>query len=576
MSLSTAMQIGRSALTASQLGLSVAGNNMSNAATPGYSRQVARFEPVRGDSTTLQAGKGVRVRDVRRQVDTALQARLWAGVSEESSAQAKLSIASAVETAIGELSDYDLSSQLSSFFASWSERANGTQSSSLVIQQGDKLASHIKNLRSDLISQRTQIDRQLQASALQADDVLSRIAVLNSAVARAEVDGSDAGSLRDQRDNLVSELSQYIDATAVEQPSGAVDILIGSTPVVNGGVSRGLSLIQRTEDGRTEVFVAVTQNQQRLEPSAGSIASLLASRGTAVGGTIDRLDAVASRLIFEINKIHSTGALPANPTQSTATLAIPTADRTRALNDPDNRTLSELPFEPVSGGFLVQVKQSATGATRTTFVPVDLDGRSSTGAVSTTDDTSADDLRAALNSVPGLSASFSPEGKLQITADAGYEFSFRDDTSGVLATLGVNAYFSGTDGADIAVRGDLKSNPSLLLAGRYEGGEFVSNGTALAIVGLQDRPLDALGGRTLRAHWTDTVQAVGVEAQAASNRADATRLVRESLESQRAAVSGVNIDEEAINLLAYQRQYQGAARLISVADELTQTLLSIL
>lgn len=576
MSLSTAMQIGRSALTASQLGLSVAGNNMSNAATPGYSRQVARFEPVRGDSTTLQAGKGVRVRDVRRQVDTALQARLWAGVSEESSAQAKLSIASAVETAIGELSDYDLSSQLSSFFASWSERANGTQSSSLVIQQGDKLASHIKSLRSDLISQRTQIDRQLQASALQADDVLSRIAVLNSAVARAEVDGSDAGSLRDQRDNLVSELSQYIDATAVEQPSGAVDILIGSTPVVNGGVSRGLSLIQRTEDGRTEVFVAVTQNQQRLEPSAGSMASLLESRGTAVGGTIDRLDAVASRIIFEINKIHSTGALPANPTQSTATLVIPTADRTRALNDPDNRTLAELPFEPVSGGFLVQVKQSATGATRTTFVPVDLDGRSSTGAVSTTDDTSADDLRAALNSVPGLSASFSPEGKLQITADAGYEFSFRDDTSGVLATLGVNAYFSGTDGADISVRGDLKSNPSLLLAGRYEGGEFVSNGTALAIVGLQDRPLDALGGRTLRAHWTDTVQAVGVEAQAASNRADATRLVRESLESQRAAVSGVNIDEEAINLLAYQRQYQGAARLISVADELTQTLLSIL
>ena len=61
----------------------------------------------------------------------------------------------------------------------------------------------------------------------------------------------------------------------------------------------------------------------------------------------------------------------------------------------------------------------------------------------------------------------------------------------------------------------------------------------------------------------------------AANRADATRLVRESLDAQRQAVSGVSLDEESINLLNYQRQYQGAARFISVIDELTQTLLGL-
>jgi flagellar hook-associated protein 1 FlgK len=69
---------------------------------------------------------------------------------------------------------------------------------------------------------------------------------------------------------------------------------------------------------------------------------------------------------------------------------------------------------------------------------------------------------------------------------------------------------------------------------------------------------------------------VGQSAAAASNRADASKLVRENLESQRSAVSGVSLDEESINLLAFQRQYQGAARFISAVDELTQTLLSII
>src|SRR4051812_19103274 len=77
MSLSAALQIGTSALNAAQMAIQVTGNNLANAATQGYSRQIAILTPTRANSAgRVTIGTGVGVSDVRRQVDDALQARL--------------------------------------------------------------------------------------------------------------------------------------------------------------------------------------------------------------------------------------------------------------------------------------------------------------------------------------------------------------------------------------------------------------------------------------------------------------------------------------------------------------------
>jgi flagellar hook-associated protein 1 FlgK len=76
--------------------------------------------------------------------------------------------------------------------------------------------------------------------------------------------------------------------------------------------------------------------------------------------------------------------------------------------------------------------------------------------------------------------------------------------------------------------------------------------------------------------WSDSVEAVASKASIARTNADAGQVVRQSLEAQRASLSGVSVDEESINLLNYQRQFQGAAQVISTADELLQTLISII
>jgi flagellar hook-associated protein 1 len=575
MSLSAALQIGTSALNASQLAIQVTGNNLANAATPGYSRQLALLAPTRANTFgRVTIGTGVGVSDVRRQIDEALQARLWAGISGQAAAGQDHAILSQIEDILGELGENDLSSELSKFWGTWSERANGSGSSAVVIQQGQRLADYIRRLRTDLSHQRDAIDADLNTRVQRADGLLTQIADLNHSIAEAEAGGGHASTLRDQRDTAVAELSQYLDVTTVEQSNGAVDVLVGSTPIVLGGHSRGLELTRRTVDGQVEARIGVREDGQELAVRSGEIGSLLANRVSTVGDIVGKLDRLASQLIFELNKLHSTGASGAGLVTSTGTLAMAQADRARALNDPANTSMIALPYAPVTGGFTIRV-EGPGGATTTVRIPVDLDGRDASGAVGFGDDTSLEDIQAALDAVPGVRATLTGDGKLKIDTEPGFSCSFAEDTSGVLAVLGVNSYFTGTSASDININQALKDSPTQLAAGRYDGDTFVENGTALLIAGLQDKPLAMLGGISISSSWQETVQQVGVATDSARSQSAAATIVRQSLEAQRAAISGVSIDEESVNLLTYQRQYQGAAKYIATVDDMMQTLINL-
>jgi len=578
MSLTAAIHIARSALTASQIGIQVAGNNIANVATAGYSRQVGRFSPARGDGSQrgVMIGGGVEVRAVQRQIDTALQGRLWDSASNQAAAFAQSQVFSQIESTLGELGDNDLSSELSSFFKGWSEKANQTQSSTAVVQQGDKLAEFMRRLRSDLIDQRRQIDRQLSAGVERANQLLGQVADLNRAVSDAEVGGTTANTLRDQRDDAISELSTLMNVTVVDRGPEGMDVLAGSTPVVLAGQARGLELRRQTVNGEVQVSISTGPDGQQLEVSSGELGSLLASRAGAVDSTVAKLDTLASQLIFEINKLHSTGVNLAGLRSTTGTLRLPASGRGLALNDPTNSSLADLPFGATNGGFSINIRQQGTGTVQTVRIPVNLDGLTNAGTPGFGDDTSAEDIRAALDAIPGLTATFTPEGRLDLRADTGFDFSISDDSSGAPAVLGLNAYFTGTDAADIGIRADLKADASLLTTGRIVGGQFIENGTALAVAGLQELGITGLNGQSFADSWRESVQVVGADAATALSNAESTTVVRESLEAQRAAISGVSIDEESINLLDFQRQYQGAARVISIADELTRELMQLL
>ncbi|HYF15965.1 MAG TPA: flagellar hook-associated protein FlgK [Phycisphaerales bacterium] len=583
MSLTSAIHIGRTALTSSQIGLQIAGNNVANAATPGYSRQVGRLAPLRGarDYPQVSIGMGVQTLAIERQVDEALVARLWSTTSDQAAADTVLNLYSQVESILGELGDNDLSSELSAFFRSWSERANQTRSDASVIQQGEKLATFMRRIRNDLADQRAQGERQLAGAVEASNAMLDQIAELNRAITDAEISGHPANVLRDQRDQLITELSALLPVSVVDRGREGSDVLVGSVPVVLGGQSRGVRLERVNLDGGgTEVLVSTRTDGSRLEIDSGQVGALLTSRSDVIDATTDKLDTLASQLIWEVNRLHSTGTTPNGYTSMTGALRIGAADQSRPLNDPAHAAMGGLPFRPVNGGFIVRVRQVATGQITERRIDIDLDGLTDAGTPGTADDTSFADIVAGLDAVAGIRATVNASGQLEVRADDGFSFSFGDDSSGALAALGVNTFFSGAGAGDIAIVSRLRSDPGSLAAGRYalnnNSLELVENGTALQLAQLQDRSLPSLGNRSVADLWRDTVQQVGASVAGARSAADAAGLVRESLEAQRQAVSGVSIDEESISLMEFQRQYQGAAKVISTADEMMQELIAII
>ena len=576
MSLTNAMQIGRSALTASQIGIQITGNNLANAATPGYSRQIAVLQPSRGqDLGPYVLGRGVDFAGVRRQVDEALNERLRSSIADQTAAEQQFSVLTQLETVIGELSTGSLSDELLDFFGTWSDATNLLQAEGVIVEQGDALAQFVRSLRTELARLRDQVENQIDDRVRDANAKLDEVATLNREIAGVELQGGGANDLRDRRDTLLEELSEFMDVTLVE--SGTVaDVLVGSIPVVLGGQNRGLTLERIAEGNRLTARVRVDTDGSVLDIQGGSLGGLLASRDGSIDETIDRLDTLAVALIFEVNKLHTTGTNAGGKTLERSTLPIPGDDRELSLNNPLNPTFATLPFEAKNGGFFINVENQATGATRQVRIDVDLDGINSAGVAGFGDDTTSADIVAALDAVPGVRASFDIEGRVRVEAEAGFGFNFENDTSGVLAVMGIGAFFTGTGSSDIAVREDLIDDPTGLMVGRVENGRFIENGTALDLVALQDTTVAELNNRSLLESWTDASYAVAVAASGAETQAQGDALVRENLISQKAGLSGVSTDEESINLITFQRQYQGAARLISITDEMLQTLLSII
>lgn len=580
MGLTSSLYIGQSALAASQLALQVTGNNLANAATPGYHRQRVDMAALQGQQMgpRTNVGRGVGVQEIRRLIDPALQARVRDAASAESSARVGQSILQQLETitSAGSATGNDLSGLLTRTFNAFSELANNPASPTsraAVIEQGAALAGQLQDMRRQLIGQRSQVDTQLGEAVRQADSLLQQVADLNLAIVNSEggQGGNNGnGNLRDQRDRLLSDLGELMDITVIDRGNGAVDVLASSTPLILGTQVTHLEF--RIASSGTDLTAKVINpnNNEEIRITSGTIGGLLANRTGAVEKTIADLDKMASTLIFEVNSIHAQGRPASVLRDVTGTLQFAAPDQTRAFNDPANTTIDKLPFAPKNGSFVVRITD-ANGNTSSTRINIDLDGLTNAGVPGTADDTSLSSLVASLNGVTNLTAQITPAGELRLTTAAGYDVSFADDSSGVLATLGVNSFFTGTTGLDIAVRADLRTDPTKLTIGSDPG----KNEAALAIAGLRTKKLDSISGQSVNDLWSSSTGRNAVALQSANSSLESLGTVRQSLEAQEAALSGVSSDEESINLITYQQQYQGAARFISVINDLTQVLLGL-
>ena len=141
--------------------------------------------------------------------------------------------------------------------------------------------------------------------------------------------------------------------------------------------------------------------------------------------------------------------------------------------------------------------------------------------------------------------------------------------------MGVNSYFTGSTAIDIDINAALSADPLTLNTSTISGTTTTENGVAMAMTALRDTALTSLGGSTLNGFWNASTQTISADNSNARTQSQATGAVKDSLDNQIAALTGVNLDEEAINLVQYQTMYQASARYIGVLQEVTQTLLQM-
>lgn len=565
MSLIGALNVSKSALATHQAALQVTSNNIANAGNPDYTRQVANVQTTKDLEYRpgLFMGTGINLTSVQRQIDEALMSRLRGSVSDSAGTTTLEQWLGRIETVFNELSDEDLSTQLSNFFNAWSNLANKPQDEGLrqvVLQTGSAVANWFQSLRTDFTNLQVDVDSRLEAKTADANRIAEQIASLNGQIVTAE--GGSAGqanNLRDQRDQLLKQLSEMVNIRTMEQPSGSVDVYIGSEPLVTHTTNRGIDLRKETIDGELHTTVIFKADRGTVKMTSGELGALQDVRSNHLENAIDTLDKLASSLIFELNKIHSAGQGLQGFSSVTGTTVV--ADATVPLTD----SRADLDFAPKNGSFVVHVKNKTTGLVSSTLVQVDLDGSGT--------DTTLNSLVADIDGIADISASINA-GKLQISADSSnVEISFSQDSSNVLAALGINTFFTGSNARDIAVNQTLVKNPTLIAASR--NGDVGDNQTARAIASLESMSIASLNGTSLKESYQSMVNTIAVAADAARTNAEAALAVQQTLEAQRESLSGVSLDEEAINLIRQQRAFQGAARLITVIDELMQSVLAL-
>ena len=561
MSLIGALNAASTGLAVSQAQIQTISNNIANINTPGYARQegIQSELPLHEILPNVRVGTGVQLTGVKRQIDQALQARLNSATSDSTSAEASQGWLGQLQGVFNALSGQDISSKLDKFFNAWSNLANTPQDAGLrqvVLQDGDTLAKQFQNVSGQLIELQGTGLNEFEALASQADALTQQIADFNVQIAQSG-GGNSAAGLQDQRDQAISELSKLINVQTVPQADGTVNVYAGSDPLVLTGQSRGVAIKEGTDNGLLTASLVFKKGGGTIAATGGTLGGL-ASVQSQIGDSLTRVNDLAKSLIHEVNKIHGSGQGLGGFQTVTATNSV--LKPAVALNDPS----AGLKFAANTGSFVVHVKQKSTGLETSTLVQVNLNGNVS--------DTTLNSLAASIGGISGVTTS-TVNGKLKISSsNPDAEISFSQDSSGVMAALGINNYFTGDRADNIGVNQALVKQPSLLAAA--QNGEPADNHTALAIAALANKQLLGLNGQTINQSYQNLVNGVGNNANAAKNNAEAAKSIADTLSAQQQALSGVSLDEETINLMKQQRAYQGAAKLISTVDNLMQTLMA--
>ncbi|EPC04540.1 hypothetical protein L861_04245 [Litchfieldella anticariensis FP35 = DSM 16096] len=538
--------IGLSGLNAAQNALNTTSNNISNVYTPGYNRELTLLGEGR-------AGGGVEVNDIQRQFNQYVASQLNSATSTASALQTYQTQISQIDDLLADR-EAGLAPLMQDFFSAL-EGLAGTPSDPAarqgVIGAADTLSAQFRSFDLYLQDMQEGINGQIRDEVTQINNVTEQISKLNREIALARARNGEApNSLLNQRDQAVADLSERLDVRLTVQDGKTYNIsLPNGQPLVSGTNHYQLEAIESSNDPQRMVLGYRDSGGNTVElkeesVTGGTLGGLMTFRSETLDKTQNQIGQLAVSLAFGFNEQHGEGIdLNGDPGEDFFGIGTPqTYANTRNAGTAE---VVDAQFDDIA------------------------DLRATDYAVRVTDDSTTP---------PTVEVIRKDNGEALDAADisfVGNDLSF----GGVVISFDDAANLTNGDRFEVQpvrrAAGEMESLISDL--DKIAAGEAAGSGdnrNALALQDLQDELLVG-GTASFSQSYATMVSDVGNRTNIVQVNLDAQEGLTEQLRAVQQSESGVNLDEEAANLIRYQQYYQANARVIDVGSSILDTILGL-
>lgn len=579
--------LGTRAMFASQAMLDTASHNISNANTPGYSRQEVRLETEPGLFTGAGFyGRGVKVATVTRSTNEFLIKEANANGSAAASDQARLDKLKQLEKVLptGESGLGYAASQVLNAFVDVANQPQDMSARQVALARAQEWVSRTNTAGKQLNDLQSGVVSDMTTSVGTINSLTKQIAAINDSIAKYTGSGHTPNDLLDQRDQLVKQLSQQVQVNTVPAEDGTVSVFMGGGQLlVLGNTAQTLSVVRDPVNSAQGRIALNTDAGSRILDSAqvtgGTLKGLLQFQDSDLVNTRTQLNNFTASFANAVNQQQSLGLdadgnpqttfdASGNAVGTAVFLNTGTAESLKlSLNTPkgiaaasplvasvDKANKGTLSIDSVT---MMRAKPSGTAPDASTSLPVT---GNSLSVVFEQDPADATKLTYRFVDASGLPyKDVSPPRQWQ----AGVPLSDTDPASTPSTPL-FNVNFSGVPKAGDKVNVATTTYPAS------------NNGNALAMLKLRDKAFATLDGSsyaTLTDSYSQLIGNLGVIVQAGQTSANISSSLAADSEQTLSSATGVNLDEEAARLIQYQQSYQASAKVLQVAQSIFDTLL---
>lgn len=631
--------IGLSALQAAQRGLLVTGHNISNTATPGYTRQqvIQSTTDARATGSGF-IGQGVQTDTVKRAYNQFLSRQVAQAGTESSQLETYFSQMKQIDGLLADsIGGSGLSPALQDFFGSLQEIATNpaeAASRQSMLSNAEVLVGQFHSMDSQLDEIQEGVNRQIEDSTSLINTLGARIAKLNETIGMAEssANGQPANDLRDQRDELVTQLNDEVRATVVVQSDGGYSVFLGAgQPLVMGSQAFQLAARPSAMDAdRLEIDHVLGGSSIPLKEASldgGKLGGLLQFRNEIIDTVRNGLGRVAIGLAGTFNEQHrlgqdAQGNLGGDFFTTPGPVIVASAENTGSgVVDAEIVSYRDLDVSDYHLSFdgasytLKPIRNGVEGNARIfAAFPQTVEGvrlNLASGTVAAGDEFL---IRPTAKGAGQIAVAVQDTGKIAAAAPIRTSAPATNTGTGRISAGTVNApaptdpnlqqavTLTFTSATTFDVSGTGTGNPTSVpftpggpitfngwtvqITGTPKPGDTFSvgpntdgvadNRNALLLGALQSSNTLAAGGASYQGAYGQLVSQMGNKTRELEVTAEAQAALLTQTKALQQSEAGVNLDEEAANLLRYQQAYQAASKVIQTANQMFDALLDIM